>query len=209
ELTVTLHQAARSPHQNIRGLALDVSWWVWFVAIAPLCFLGITTTLPVIVFMAASMVYGLARPGLALKAIFSFWLAWIYGSFAAMSVLWSHYPAWTLRASTQFVFSTGALLVMVHALPAKSFLTVYLSALLLADAASVGDPRMAWNTQGLAMIGIFGPKNAFGTTETLLIQVGVWVLLDHGQRGLMRALALIGVVGGGLSISGVLSLWAL
>jgi exopolysaccharide production protein ExoQ len=29
-----------------------------------------------------------------------------------------------------------------------------------------------------------------------LIQVSVWVLLDHGQRGLMRGLALIGVVSG-------------
>jgi exopolysaccharide production protein ExoQ len=205
---VTLHQVARSSSQNIRGLAFDVSWWVWFVVIAPLFFLGITTKLPVIVFMAGSMVYGLARPGLALRAIFSFWLPWIYVLFAAMSVLWSHYPAWTLRASTQFVFSTGVFLVMVHALPAKSFLTVCLSALLLADAASVADAKMAWNTQGLAMIGIFGSKNAFGTTQALLIQVGVWVLLDHGQRGLMRALALIGVIGGSVLIVAALSVGA-
>jgi exopolysaccharide production protein ExoQ len=205
---VTLHQAARSPHQNIRGLALDVSWWVWFVAIAPLFFLGITTTLPVTVFMAGSMVYVLARPGLALKAILSFWLPWIYVLFAAMSVLWSQYPDWTLRASIQFVFSTGVFLVMVHALPAKSFLTVFLSALLLADAASVADARMAWNTQGLAMIGIFGSKNAFGATQALLIQVGLWVLLDHGQRRLMRALALIGVVGAAILIVAALSVGA-
>jgi exopolysaccharide production protein ExoQ len=159
-------------------------------------------------FMAGSMAYVLARPGLALKAILSFWLPWIYVLFAAMSVLWSQYPDWTLRASIQFVFSTGVFLVMVHALPAKSFLTVYLSALLLADAASVADPRMAWNTQGLAMIGIFGSKNAFGTTQALLIQVGVWVLLDHGQRRLMRALALIGVVGAAILIVAALSVGA-
>src|SRR5207244_8866990 len=132
-------------------------------------------------------------------------LPWIYVLFAAMSVLCSHYLAWTLWASPQFVVSTGVFLVMVHALPAKSFLTVYLSALLLADAASVADPRMAWNTQGLAMIGIFGSKNAFGTTQALLIQVGVWVLLDHGQRGLMRALALIGVIGGSVPLVAALS----
>jgi exopolysaccharide production protein ExoQ len=158
--------------------------------------------------MAGSMVYVLARPGLALKAILSFWLPWIYVLFAAMSVLWSQYPDWTLRASIQFVFSTGVFLVMVHALPAKSFLTVFLSALLLADAASVADARMAWNTQGLAMIGIFGSKNAFGATQALLIQVGVWVLLDHGQRRLMRALALIGVVGAAILIVAALSVGA-
>jgi exopolysaccharide production protein ExoQ len=205
---VTLHQVARSSSQNIRDLAFDVSWWVWFVAIAALFFLDIIPTLPVIVFMAGSMVYGLARPGLALKAIFSSWLPWIYVLFAAMSVLWSDYPAWTLRASIQFAFSTGAFLVMVHALPAKSFLTVYLSAILLVDAVSLANPRMAWNTGGLAMIGIFGSKNSFGLTQALLIQVGVWVLLDHGQRGLMRTLALIGVVGGSVLIVAALSVGA-
>ena len=59
------------------------------------------------------------------------------------------------------------------------------------------------------MIGIFGSKNAFGTTQALLIQVGVWVLLDHGQRGLMRALALIGVVGGAILIVAALSVGAI
>ena len=205
---MTLHQVARSPRQNIRGLALDLSWWVWFVAIAALTFLDIIRTLPVIVFMAGSMLYVLARPGLALKAICNSWLPWIYALFAAMSVLWSQYPAWTLRASTQFVFSTGAFLVMVRALPAKSFLTVYPSAILLVDAASLANPRMAWNTQGLAMVGVFGSKNSFGLMQALLIQVGMWVLLDHGQRGLMRALALIGVVGGAILIVAALSVGA-
>ena len=206
---MTLHQAARSSSQNIRGLAFDVSWWVWFVAIAALFFLDIIPTLPVIVFMTGSMVYVLTRPGLALKASFSSWIPWIYVIFAAMSVLWSQYPDWTLRASIQFAFSTGVFLVMAHALPAKSFLTVFLSAILLADAVSLANPRTAWNTGGLAMIGIFGSKNSFGLTQALLIQVGVWVLLDHGQRGLMRALALIGVVGGSILIVAALSVGAI
>ncbi len=205
---MTLHQVARSSSQNIRGLAFDLSWWVWFVAIAALFFLDIIPTLPVIVFMIGSMVYVLARPGLALKASFSSWIPWIYVIFAAMSVLWSQYPDWTLRASIQFAFSTGVFLVMVHALPAKSFLTVFLSAILLADVVSLASPRMAWNTGGLAMIGIFGSKNSFGLTQALLIQVGVWVLLDRGQRGLMRALALIGVVGGSVLMVAALSVGA-
>ena len=207
---MTLHQAARSHHQNIRGLPLDVSWWVWFVAIAPLFFLAaITTTLLVIVFMAGSMVYVLARPGLALKAIFSSWIPWIFVLFAAMSVAWSQSPDWTLRASIQFAFSTGALLVMVRALPAESFLTVVLSAILLVDAASLAHPTMAWNAGELAMIGIFASKNAFATTQAVLIQVGVWVLLDHGQRSLMRVLALISVVGGAILIVAALSVGAI
>ncbi|HEY4782461.1 MAG TPA: hypothetical protein VIH54_11630, partial [Chthoniobacterales bacterium] len=113
---MTLHQLARSPRQNVRGLALDFPWWIWFVATAALYFLDIIATLPVVVFMAGSMVYVLAQPGLALKAIFSSWIPWLYVIFAALSVLWSQYPDWTLRASIQFVFSTAVFLVMVRAL---------------------------------------------------------------------------------------------
>jgi len=158
--------------------------------------------------MAGATVYALARPSLALNAICSSWIPWIYVIFAAMSVLWSQYPDWTLRASIQFAFSTGVFLVMVRALPAKSFLTVYLSAILLADAVSLANLRMAWNSGGLAMIGIFGSKNSFGLMQALLIQVGVWVLLDRGQPRLMRALALIGVVGGPILIVAALSVGA-
>jgi exopolysaccharide production protein ExoQ len=205
---MTLHQVVRPHRQNIRGLALDFSWWIWFVATAALYFLDIIPTLPVIVFMAGSLIYVLARPGLAIRAIFSTWVPWIYVIFAALSVLWSQFPDWTLRASIQYIFSTGTFLVMVHALPAKSFVTVCLSALLVADAASLANPRMAWNAQGLAMIGIFGSKNSFGLVQALLIQFSVWVLLDRSQPRLLRGLAVIGVIGGAFLIKAALAVGA-
>jgi len=159
--------------------------------------------------MAGSLIYVLARPGLAIKAIFSTWVPWIYAIFAALSVLWSQFPDWTLRASIQYIFSTGAFLVMAHALPAKSFLTVFLSALLVADAASLANPAMAWNTQGLAMIGIFGSKNSFGLAQAFLIQFSVWVLLDRSQPRLFRGLAAIGVVGGAFLIKAAIAVGAI
>src|SRR6516164_946487 len=205
---MTLHQVVPPPGQNIRSLALDFSWWIWFVAIGALYLGEFIPTLPVIVFMAGSFIYFLARPGLATKAIFSLWVPWIYVIFAALSVLWSQFPDWTLRASIQYIFSTGAFLVMVHALPAKSFLTVCLSALLIVDAASLANPIMAWNAQGLAMIGIFGSKNSFGLFQALLIQFSVWVLLDRSQPPLLRGLAVIGAVGGAYLLSVALAVGA-
>jgi exopolysaccharide production protein ExoQ len=205
---VTFYQPDSSPRQKVSGLALDLSWWVWFVAIAALFFLDSMQRLAATVFMVASMAYALARPGLAIKATLSYWIPWTYVMFAALSVLWSQYPVWTLRASIQFAFTTGVFLVMARALPPTSLLSVYLAAILLADAASLANPRTAWNTGGLALIGIFGSKNSFGLTQALLIQVGVWVLLDHRQRRLMRALALIGVVGGSFLIVAALSVGA-
>jgi exopolysaccharide production protein ExoQ len=205
---MTLHQIVSPARQNVRSLALDLSWWLWFIAIGALYLMGITQSLPVIVFMAGSLIYVLARPGLAIKAIFSAWVPWIYVIFAALSVLWSQFPDWTLRASIQYIFSTGAFLVMVRALPAKSFLTVFLSALLVADAASLANPIMALNTQGWAMIGIFGSKNFFGLMQAFLIQFSVWVLLDRTQPRLLRGLAAIGVVGGAFLITAALAVGA-
>jgi exopolysaccharide production protein ExoQ len=206
---MTLHQVVPPARQNVRSLALDFSWWIWFVATGVLFFLDFIRTLPVIVFMAGSLIYVLARPGLAIKAIFSTWVPWIYAIFATLSVLWSQFPDWTLRASIQYIFSTGAFLVMAHALPAKSFLTVFLSALLVADAASLANPAMAWNTQGLAMIGIFGSKNSFGLAQAFLIQFSVWVLLDRNQPRLFRGLAAIGVVGGVFLIKAAIAVGAI
>jgi len=206
---MTLHQVVPPARQNVRSLALDFSWWIWFVATGALFFLDFIRTLPVIVFMAGSLIYVLARPGLAIKAIFSTWVPWIYAIFAALSVLWSQFPDWTLRASIQYIFSTGAFLVMAHALPAKSFLTVFLSALLVADAASLANPAMAWNTQGLALIGIFGSKNSFGLAQAFLIQFSVWVLLDRSQPRLLRGLAAIGVVGGAFLITAAIAVGAI
>jgi len=206
---MTLHQVVPPARQNVRSLALDFPWWIWFVATGVLFFLDFIRTLPVIVFMAGSLIYVLARPGLAIKAIFSTWVPWIYAIFAALSVLWSQFPDWTLRASIQYIFSTGAFLVMAHALPAKSFLTVFLSALLVADAASLANPAMAWNTQGLAMIGIFGSKNSFGLVQAFLIQFSVWVLLDRSQPRLLRGLAAIGVVGGAFLITAAIAVGAI
>ena len=94
---------------------------------------------------------------------------------------------------------------MVRALPAKSFLTVFLSAILLVDAASLANPKMAWNTGGLAIIGIFTSKT-LRHDASFIDSSGVWVLLDHGQRRLMRPLAFIGVVGGAaLSVGAVVA----
>jgi exopolysaccharide production protein ExoQ len=199
---VKLDQSDRSPRLQLSDLALDGSWWIWFIAITATFFLDFVQTPAAIVYMAASAFYVLARPGLALKATLHYLTPWLYVLFATLSVLWSQYPDWTLRASIQFTFTTGVALVMARALPPRSLLTVYMSAILLADAASLINPRMAWNTGGLAMIGIFGSKNSFGLAQALLVQFGVWVLLDPGQGRLTRGLALISVIGG----SGLLGL---
>jgi exopolysaccharide production protein ExoQ len=172
------------------------SWCTWFVAIAALFFLQITQTLAATIFVAATMAYVLARPEAALKATTGSVIPWTYPVFALLSLLWSEHPDLTLRGALEFAFTTGAALVMARTLPLRSLLTVYLCAILAADAASLIDPRMAWNTAGLAMIGIFGSKNSFALTQGILILVSTWTLLDREHTLIVRMIALIAIVGG-------------
>lgn len=172
------------------------SWYTWFVAIAALFFLQITQTLAATVFVAATMAYVLARPGAALKAVAGSAIPWTYPALALLSLLWSEHPDVTLRGTLEFAFTTGAALVMARALPLRSVLTAFLCAILLTDAASLIDPRMAWNTAGLAMIGIFGSKNSFALTQGILILVSTWILLDRERGLIVRIVALVGVLGG-------------
>jgi exopolysaccharide production protein ExoQ len=68
-------------------------------------------------------------------------------------------------------------------------------AMLVADAASVINPRMAVNEGAYAMIGIFGSKNAFGLVQAVLILAAVWVFLDTSRNWILRGLALLSAIG--------------
>lgn len=174
----------------------SLSWCTWFAATAALFFVEIAQTAAATTFAVATAGYVLARPGTTLKAVVGSVIPWTYPALALLSLLWSEHPDVTLRGTLEFAFTTGAALVMARALPLRSVLIAFLCAILLADAASLIDPRMAWNTAGLAMIGIFGSKNSFALTQGILILVSAWILLDRVHGPIVRMLALVGVLGG-------------
>ena len=192
---MTLNQLDRSRRRELFAVRLDLSWWVWFVAITAIVCLPFAQTAAVGVFILMSIAYVSFCPGVALNATMRYWSPWIFCMFAALSTLWSLSPDRTLRGSIQLIFTTGAAMVMARALPAASLLTICMFASLAADAASVINPRMALNAGAYAMIGIFGSKNAFGAVQALLILAAVWVFLDAGRRWPVRGIALVSAVG--------------
>lgn len=173
------------------GFRLDLNSLIWFVAVAALFFLQFSQTLAAAIFMAVALGYAAARPGLAMRAAFSGLLPWAYVVLAALSILWSQHSDVSGRAAMQIAVTAGAALVMAYALAPRSFMLVWMVALLVADAAVLLNPRTALNAGAAAMIGIFGSKNQMGLSQAILIMACVWIGLDKRRTTSLRWLAFL------------------
>ncbi|SDR54560.1 exopolysaccharide production protein ExoQ [Rhizobiales bacterium GAS113] len=185
-----VQSAARIIPGATLGLSLNIAWLAWFIATAALFFLQMSQTLAASIFMAISVAYVMARPGLALQALRGGVTPWIYVTLAVLSVAWSEHSDVSARAAVQIAFTMGAALVMARALPARSTIFIWMSAVLAANAASLLNPQMAWNAGALAMIGIFGSKNQLGLSQAILVMAGAWIFLDRERAWPLRCLAL-------------------
>ena len=181
------------PASGVR-LRLDVPWLAWFIALVALFFLQMSQTVAASIFMAISVAYVLARPGFALEAALLGVTPWIYVVLALLSVSWSEHSDVSGRAAIQIAVTMGAALVMARTLPARGAISVLMCAVLVADAASLLNPQMAWNAGALAMIGIFGSKNQLGLSQAILVMAGVWIALDRQRGWPIRCLALFSVI---------------
>jgi exopolysaccharide production protein ExoQ len=182
--------ARRSLARSLPG----IDWWLCFVALASLEFLQYSQTLAAYTFTAASALCAIKEPGRTLEGAIRGGLLWTFVALWLVSTLWSPVPDLSLRSALQVILTVGAALVMVRALPAASFLTALMCALLVATAASLADPRQQLNYGGLAMVGIFGSKNQFGLSQALLLMVSAWVFMDARKSWMVRATAVMGML---------------
>ena len=170
-----------------------IDWWLCCLALAGLEFLQYSQTLAAYTFTAASALCAIREPGRVPEAVYRGGLIWFFVALWLMSTLWSPVPDQSLRSALQVILTVGAALIMVRALPAASFMTALMCALLTATAASLMDPRQALNYGGLAMIGIYGSKNQFGLSQALLLMVSVWVFMDMRKPWMVRGCAALGM----------------
>lgn len=172
---------------------LGVDWCVCLLMLTALTFSNFSPTLAAAVFVAAAIVLALLKPIKALRSAFDGVLPWCYVLLALISVLWSQQPEATARGVIEFAVTTGAALIVARTLGSAEFLSALMSALLIVDAVSLAIGRTVWQAGGLAMIGIFGSKNAFSEAQGVLFLVSLWVLSSRRQNAIMRSLALLSV----------------
>jgi exopolysaccharide production protein ExoQ len=172
------------------SLRVNQSWIACATAVSALTLLNLSQFLAVVIFMASSTWVVMAQPGVALRATLRYITPWAYVFVACLSVLWSQYPEVTARGASQFAFTTAAALVLGRSLPSSLFLSAIMCGVLPAAVATVFAPRMAMNAGQMAMIGVYGSKNAFALMQAILVLVSAWVFVDKKQGWIVRLFAL-------------------
>jgi exopolysaccharide production protein ExoQ len=166
-------------------------WSIAFVALTTLLFVNVSSTLAGAIFIATSLICMVSWPVPALRALTASFVPWTYLLLATVSLLWSPAPDVTIRYLLEVVFTAAAALVMTSAVAPSSFISALLCALLLVDMASVVSGRSALNAGAMAMIGVFGSKNAFSSMQAVLLLNSCWAMLSNRQSPFVRLLALL------------------
>ena len=173
---------------------LNLIWWIWLIALSALMFISFSQTNAVIVFTAAVIMCGIARPHDAFNAILNSKCLWPFLVYAALSLIWSQAPDLTARGVTQLIFTVGAAALVAQALSPKSFVSVVFGSCLTATVASIlylGPELIVQWRSGYPVQGIFGgSKNQFGAVEALLILGGFYFVLDRTRSPMTRMLTI-------------------
>ena len=183
----------RSPGRR-RFAHINIVWCLAYIALTGLVFNVYLQTIGVYTFTIAGVMYLIKQPRLTFDALFRGGVLWVYIALCFLSVLWAQDSSWALRGSMQVTLTVGVALALARGLPAGSFMTASMAALLTATMASILDPHMAYNAGQLGSIGIFGSKNQFGQAEGLLFMICAWIAFDKDRSPRIRWLSLIGLL---------------
>lgn len=175
------------------ALVRKLGWLLCFASVAALLFSTLSPTIGAFIFLAAAALLALAAPNRGLRALFSDWLPWMYVIFVFFSVLWSPVADLSAKYAVEVALTAAAALVLARGLEPRSFLSALMCAYFAVTIGSVFLGRYAMNAGALAMIGVFGSKNAFSVVQAVFFLASGWVLLSADQSIFMRSLALLGV----------------
>ncbi len=171
---------------------------LWLLAVVSLfCFvltLALTSAAAAVFILIWTLV-AVSRPGRAMAALLRTPWPWVLPLFAAASVVWSVDPLDTGRHAAQLLVTTGIALVIVETLDARSFVSAYMCALLLACVISVavGGTSVIYNTGDVALLGVFGSKNEFSTVTSFALICSAGVLMDSQQPTWLRCVGAFGL----------------
>ncbi len=161
------------------------------IAILSLQFVPMVGTLAALVFMASALVFVARRPtaipvellGQAGLCLLVLW--------CLMSVLWSDYPATSLRHGLQLALTVVFAIALAQRLSPLVLLKILAVCFLIACAASLASGRA--RADGLGFLGIYGSKNAMASASSLLMLIGICLGIDRRLSAVWRVLGAVGV----------------
>jgi exopolysaccharide production protein ExoQ len=169
-----------------------LTWLSCFISFTALLFgnANFFQAVSVLTFLFAAMLPVLILPTRAFKALFSDWLPWLYVALAFLSVSWSEEPLISAKYATELTLTVVGALVLASTTEPRALLSAFMCSFVVANIVGLFMGKYALNAGALAMIGIFGSKNAFSAAQAYLFLASCWVLVSAKNSPLLRLLAL-------------------
>jgi exopolysaccharide production protein ExoQ len=131
----------------------------------------------------------LRQPNIAFQNVIANWPILLLPALALASTIWSDYSAWTLRAGIQYFVTFVIGVLAGTCLKPKALLSAFLSASALVSFLSILNGSTGGSSGGeVGLIGLFGSKNYFAFSTSLLLLVALVVAFDRSQPAIFRAL---------------------
>jgi exopolysaccharide production protein ExoQ len=183
---------AASKPQGMVVLNLSPTAVLGFVAILSLQFVPMVGTLAALGFMVSALALVARRPtAIPAELLGQAGLCLLVG-WCLMSVLWSDYPATSLRHGLQLALTVVFAIALAGRVSPLVLLKILAICFLIACAASLASGRA--RSDGLGFLGIYGSKNAMASASSLLFLIGICLGIDRRLPTLWRGLGAGGAV---------------
>lgn len=176
---------------RIRTLTICPNTVLAFAAFTAVLFVFRLGALGALLFLCAGALLVLRRPLTNFTAIWRDGWILLLPIWCLLTILWSAYPALTLRYAIQLGLTTVIALVIANRLSPRTLLRTVFVALALAALASIviGRARL----DGGGYIGIYGSKNAFAQVMALFVIAGMALALGRDGTQPWRVAGLVSV----------------
>jgi exopolysaccharide production protein ExoQ len=176
--------------QGMVVLGLCPNALLGFVAVLSLQFVPMIGTLAALVFMVSALALVARRPKAIPVELLDQAGLCVLVVWCLMSVLWSDFPANTLRHGLQLALTVVFAIALAQRLSPLVLLKILAVCFLIACAASLMSGRA--RADGLGFLGIYGSKNAMASASSLLFLIGICLGIDRRLPARWRGLGALG-----------------
>jgi len=175
-------------------LTLNIAYLLTFGALAALVLNAMLGPLAALTFMACGGLLIVSNVPASLDSLQRWWFVLLLPAYCLLTALWSQYPANSLRAGTQLMFTAIVAVVITGRLSTAALMRLLFIVYGIGVIASVLFGRTGL---GGSWLGIFGSKNAFAAHIAVFALIALAVAADGKSPRLLRALGAAGALASG------------
>lgn len=179
-----------APSRTLPGrVAVNIGEVLALVSLASLTLEPLLGSAAAAAFLGTGALLLLSQPLHSLSSLLRWWPLLLLPAYCLLSVLWSEFPASTLRYGLQMSFTLAVAILIANRVSAANLLRGLFLIYSLGIVLSLGIGR---NSDGAAWLGIFDSKNAFAAYVAVYALICVGLVFDRDAARWMRLAALGG-----------------